>query len=104
MLGCVTRGPNLCLVVEFMPYGDLLHFLRGRRSKVSSLNRFCILPCVYSVVYSRFQVKPCLEFNVNRHARTKELISVKKASKNAVHAVYSIPLFDQSFDNFPILC
>ena len=34
MLGCVTRGDTLCLVVEFMPYGDLLHYLRGRRSKV----------------------------------------------------------------------
>jgi len=34
MLGCVTRGPTLCLVVEYMPNGDLLNFLRGRRSQI----------------------------------------------------------------------
>ena len=34
MLGCVTRGPTLCLVVEYMPNGDLLNYLRGRRSQV----------------------------------------------------------------------
>eukprot|EP00794_Sanderia_malayensis_P020181 gene20181-22156_t len=36
MLACVTKSIPLCLVVEFMPFGDLLHYLRGRRSKVLS--------------------------------------------------------------------
>ncbi len=34
LLACVTQSFPLCLVVEFMPFGDLLHYLRGRRSKV----------------------------------------------------------------------
>ena len=35
MLGCVTINEPLCLVVEYMPGGDLLHYLRERRSKVT---------------------------------------------------------------------
>ena len=34
MLGCVTINEPLCLVVEYMPHSDLLHYLRKQRSKV----------------------------------------------------------------------
>ena len=35
LVGCSTIKKPLCLIVEYMPYGDLLHFLRQRRSKVN---------------------------------------------------------------------
>ena len=35
LVGCSTKREPLCLVVEFMRYGDLLNYLRQRRSKVS---------------------------------------------------------------------
>ena len=35
LVGCNTKREPLCLVVEFMRYGDLLNYLRQRRSKVS---------------------------------------------------------------------
>ena len=34
MIGCVTIGSPLCLIVEYMPGKDLLQHLRERRSKV----------------------------------------------------------------------
>ena len=34
LVGCSTISKPLCLIVEYMPNGDLLHFLRQRRSKV----------------------------------------------------------------------
>ena len=34
LVGCSTINKPLCLIVEYMPNGDLLHFLRQRRSKV----------------------------------------------------------------------
>ena len=34
MIGCSTIKAPLCLVVEYMANGDLLNFLRKRRSKV----------------------------------------------------------------------
>ena len=34
MVGCVTVGSPLCLIVEYMPGKDLLHYLREKRSKV----------------------------------------------------------------------
>ena len=34
MLGCVTQGSPLCLVLEYMPHGDLLHYLRRSRTEV----------------------------------------------------------------------
>ena len=34
IIGCVTKDSPLCLIVEFMPGKDLLHYLRDRRSKV----------------------------------------------------------------------
>nr|XP_047133475.1 uncharacterized protein LOC105845120 [Hydra vulgaris] len=36
MIGCSTIKKPLCLVVEFMENGDLLHFLRNRRTKLCS--------------------------------------------------------------------
>ncbi|XP_065662118.1 uncharacterized protein LOC136084861 [Hydra vulgaris] len=36
MIGCSTIKKPLCLVVEFMENGDLLHFLRNRRNKLCS--------------------------------------------------------------------
>nr|XP_047133477.1 uncharacterized protein LOC100212045 [Hydra vulgaris] len=36
MIGCSTIRKPLCLVVEFMENGDLLHFLRNRRTKLCS--------------------------------------------------------------------
>ena len=35
MLGCCTLYPPLCLVVEYVPHGDLLHYLRNLRKAVS---------------------------------------------------------------------
>ena len=34
LIGCSTNYKPLCLVVEYMSDGDLLHYLRGRRNKV----------------------------------------------------------------------
>jgi len=34
MVGCVTVGPPLCLIVEYMPGKDLLNYLREKRSKL----------------------------------------------------------------------
>ena len=34
MLGCCTLYPPLCLVVEYVPHGDLLHYLRDLRKTV----------------------------------------------------------------------
>jgi len=34
LIGCSTINKPLCLIVEFLPYGDLLHYLRKRRSKL----------------------------------------------------------------------
>lgn len=35
MLGCCTLYPPLCLVVECVPHGDLLHYLRDLRKTVT---------------------------------------------------------------------
>ena len=34
MLGCCTLYPPLCLLVEYIPHGDLLHYLRDLRKTV----------------------------------------------------------------------
>ena len=34
MVGCCTLEEPMFLLVEFVPYGDLLHYLRKRRGKV----------------------------------------------------------------------
>ena len=36
MLGCCTVQEPMFLLVEYIPYGDLLHYLRKRRGKVKS--------------------------------------------------------------------
>ena len=36
MLGCVTVQEPLCLVIEFVKYGDLLSYLRSNRKIVNS--------------------------------------------------------------------
>ena len=40
MLGCCTLYPPLCLIVEYVPYGDLLKYLRNLRNTVRSQNIF----------------------------------------------------------------
>jgi len=39
MLGCCTLYPPLCLVVEYVPHGDLLHYLRNLRKTFEMQNR-----------------------------------------------------------------
>ena len=55
LVGCNTKREPLCLVVEYMCYGDLLNYLRQRRSKVSintmSLNLFVCALFLKSVLY-----------------------------------------------------
>ena len=36
MVGCVTVQEPLCLITEFLPYGDLLSYLKYQRKKVST--------------------------------------------------------------------
>ncbi|XP_020627726.1 tyrosine-protein kinase receptor torso-like [Orbicella faveolata] len=38
MLGCCTMQEPMFLLVEYIPYGDLLHYLRKRRGKVKVTN------------------------------------------------------------------
>ena len=45
---CSTKREPLCLVVEYMPYGDLLNYLQQRRSKVSIYTMFLNLILVFS--------------------------------------------------------
>jgi len=40
MLGCCTLYPPLCLVVEYVPHGDLLHYLRDLRKAVMTRHSF----------------------------------------------------------------
>ena len=35
MVGCVTLQEPLCLIIEFVKYGDLLSYLRATRKRVS---------------------------------------------------------------------
>lgn len=37
ILGCCTLYDPLCLLVEYAPHGDLLHYLRDLRKKVGDL-------------------------------------------------------------------
>ena len=41
MIGCCTIDKPICLITEFMEKGDLLHFLRNRRSKVRYAIEYC---------------------------------------------------------------
>lgn len=40
ILGCCTLYPPLCLIVEYVPYGDLLQYLRNLRNTVRPRNIF----------------------------------------------------------------
>ena len=54
MLGCCTLYPPLCLVVEYVPHGDLLHYLRNLRKTVCSFQ---------SLTNFKFELP---EVNINR--------------------------------------
>ena len=41
MLGCCTVQQPMFLLVEYIPHGDLLHYLRERRGRVKS--KTCLL-------------------------------------------------------------
>lgn len=36
IIGCCTLYDPVCLLVQFAPHGDLLHYLRNLRKKVSA--------------------------------------------------------------------
>lgn len=42
MLACCTHDQPLCLVVEHLPHGDLLHFLRRCRSQQSAASQVTV--------------------------------------------------------------
>ena len=42
MVGCVTLQEPLCLIIEFVKYGDLLSYLRATRKRVSETLLFII--------------------------------------------------------------
>lgn len=46
MVGCVTLQEPLCLITEFVPFGDLLSFLRSNRKKVNKTLSF-LHECLY---------------------------------------------------------
>ena len=35
LIGATTQMKPFCIVLEYMPYGDLLHYLRKKRTHVS---------------------------------------------------------------------
>jgi len=49
MIGCSTVKAPMCLLVEFMQHGDLLNFLRKRRTKVAN-----VVIIIYSVTTNYF--------------------------------------------------
>ena len=38
MVGCVTLQEPLCLITEFIPYGDLLSYMKHQRKKVRQVS------------------------------------------------------------------
>ena len=42
MVGCVTIQEPLCLILEFVPHGDLLSYLRDARAKASDCTAFYV--------------------------------------------------------------
>ena len=40
MVGCCTVEEPMFLLTEYVPYGDLLHYLRKRRGKVQDIKEF----------------------------------------------------------------
>ncbi|CAH3043290.1 unnamed protein product [Pocillopora meandrina] len=47
MLGCCTVEEPMFLLVEYIPHGDLLHYLRKRRGKVFTLRDTTRSDCIY---------------------------------------------------------
>ena len=45
-LGCWTTTKPLYLIIEYIAHGDLLHWLRGKRSQVSITNCAECLYCI----------------------------------------------------------
>lgn len=43
ILGCCTLYEPICLVVEYAPHGDLLHYLRDLRKKVNTDSGFLMV-------------------------------------------------------------
>ena len=52
MVGCVTLQEPLCLITEFVPYGDLLSYLKYQRKKVGGTL------CVYRTVHAFVTTPP----------------------------------------------
>ena len=56
MLGCCTVEEPMFLLVEYIPYGDLLHYLRKRRGKVETNT------CISNIItYLTIPFFKCLE-------------------------------------------
>ena len=45
MFGCCTLGEPMFLLIEYVPYGDLLHYLRKHRGKVKINFNFAFIRC-----------------------------------------------------------
>ena len=53
MVGCCTVEEPMFLLVEYVPYGDLLHYLRKRRGKVlQSLPFLHFWGCIHEALLS----------------------------------------------------
>ena len=66
MLGCCTLYPPLCLVVEYVPNGDLLHYLRDLRKAVMtrhSSHPSLILPAL-NAEYFEVESRASLELSL----------------------------------------
>ena len=46
-LGCWTTAKPLLLIIEYVPHGDLLHWLRRKRSEVRVVNENLIIEVYY---------------------------------------------------------
>ena len=46
MVGCVTLQEPLCLITEYVPYGDLLSYLKYQRKKVYVCVCVCVCVCI----------------------------------------------------------
>ena len=56
MVGCVTLQEPLCLITEFIPYGDLISYLKHQRKKVKlDVYTVCIkrtlTPLLYPIIF-----------------------------------------------------
>ena len=50
MLGCWVHSDPIFLLLEYVPYGDLLHWLRNKRIQVSGLEYFSRRTLVFCVL------------------------------------------------------